>query len=84
MNVCMYVLQVFFTGHYLQDVQWQFRWAILVLLVHVVLALRSTIHTYIQYHSRAKLLFIVSLLCRYVLKESIDDVPSEVQMQLDR
>jgi len=47
MNVCMYVLQVFFTGHYLQDVQWQFRWAILVLLVHVVLALRSTIHTYI-------------------------------------
>ena len=54
MNVCMYVLQVFFTGHYLQDVQWQFRWAILVLLVHVVLALRSTMHTYIQYHSRAK------------------------------
>ena len=49
----MCVYQVFFTGHYLQDVEWQFRWAILVMLVHAVLALRwdhTYIHTYIHVH----------------------------------
>jgi hypothetical protein len=34
---------VFFTGHYLADMPWQYRWTLLVLLEHVAVGLRFAV-----------------------------------------
>lgn len=51
---------VFLTGHYLNNLTWQYRWIVFILVEHV------------------------TFLMKYILSIVIDDVPSDVQMQLDR
>ena len=77
LSVVYNVSLVFFTGHYLEDLQWQYRWAALVLLEHGALALRAALQAamrgiprevYIQLERWVDLTFGIYVVYLYLLR----------------